>query len=356
MNKPSNGKDLTTLRAELNEHQHAEPEPPRVPRLLYSDVTPESLAFELAKSWPSGGVVSAEGGSVLGSHGMGRDSVMRNLGLLNQLWDGASFSVDRRSTESFKVRGARLTVHVQIQEPPLREFLEKSGSLARGTGFLARCLVAWPESTQGLRPFTSAPASWPALDAYNRRIASILEQPAPINEEGALTPALLSMSPEAKELWKTFYDAIEAKLGIGGELHGVRDVASKIADNAVRLAALFQQFEHGVGGAVGLECLEAAVCIAAWHLHESLRFFGELALPAEMADSIRLDGWLIQHCNKEQTDFVPRREAQRLGPVREKEKLNAALRELQEQDRVRVVEKGKGKLIKLNPALVGVLK
>jgi hypothetical protein len=31
----------------------------------------------------------------------------------------------------------------------------------------------------------------------------------------------------------------------------VRDVASKSADNAARLAALFQMFEHGMGGAVG---------------------------------------------------------------------------------------------------------
>ncbi len=29
-----------------------------------------------------------------------------------------------------------------------------SGALARGTGFLARFLVAWPESTQGHRPYS----------------------------------------------------------------------------------------------------------------------------------------------------------------------------------------------------------
>ena len=34
---------------------------------------------------------------------------MRNLAMLNQLWDGASLTIDRRTTESFTVRGARLT-------------------------------------------------------------------------------------------------------------------------------------------------------------------------------------------------------------------------------------------------------
>jgi putative DNA primase/helicase len=354
MAKPVNGKDLKTLKAELNEHQHAEPEPPRFPRLLYSDVTPESLAFELAKKWPSGGVVSAEGGSVLGSHGMGRESVMRNLGLLNQLWDGASFSIDRRSTESFKVRGARLTIHLQVQEPTLREFLSRSGALARGTGFLARFLVVWPASTQGRRPFTEAPASWPALAAYNRRIAEILEQPAPVDEEGALTPALLSLSPEAKAAWVSFHDAIEGQLASGGDLYDVRDVAAKTADNAVRLAALFQQFEHGMGGAVGLDSFAQASRIAAWHLNESFRFFSELALPVELADAARLNSWLIDYCQREGTNIVPNREAQRLGPIREKERLTTALRELEGLDRVKVAHEGRRKIIKVNPALVGV--
>ena len=35
---------------------------------------------------PSGGVISSEAGSVFGSHGMGKESVMRNLAALNQLW------------------------------------------------------------------------------------------------------------------------------------------------------------------------------------------------------------------------------------------------------------------------------
>jgi putative DNA primase/helicase len=87
---------------------------------------------------------------------------------------------------------------LQIQEATLREFFERSGTLARGTGFLARFLVAWPESTQGYRPFTEAPASWPHLAAFHRRVAAILNQTFLMNEDGALTPAVLVLTPEAK--------------------------------------------------------------------------------------------------------------------------------------------------------------
>lgn len=348
-NKPTGDKE-----AALRDLEHDKPEPPRVPRLLYADATPEALAFGLARNWPSGGVVSAEAGIVFGAHGMGKDSVMRNLALLNVLWDGGDLTIDRRTAESFTVRGARLTVALQVQEATLRTFFDRSGGLARGTGFLARFLVAWPESTQGFRPFTEAPANWPALAAFNRRIAAILEQPAPVDENGALTPPLLPLTAEAKAAWVAFHDAIESELASGGELYDVRDVASKTADNAARLAALFQVFE-GAGGAIGAEAFESASRIAAWHLNEARRFFGELALPAELADAARLDSWLLDYCRRQKTNIVPRREVQRnVTPVhlRQRSVLEDALRELNEAGRVLLVQEGRRKEIHVNPALL----
>lgn len=353
-----NNKATTEMESALRDLEYDMPEPPRIPRLLYADATPEALAYGLAKHWPSAGVVSAEAGIVFGSHGMGKDSVMRNLGLLNQLWDGKSLTIDRRSTESFSVRGARLSVALQVQEPTLREFFSRSGALARGTGFLARFLVAWPQSTQGMRQIDpdspDGPATWPYLAAFHRRIAAILDQPVPIDEDGALTPPILPLSPEAKKSWVEFHNVIESELSSGGELYDVRDVASKSADNAARLAALFHMFE-GAGGAIGLAAFESASLIAAWHLHESRRFFGELALPAELADAARLDEWLIRHFQQLQTNLVSTRDAQRLGPIRDKEKLAAALRELEELDRVKVAQEARRKIIMVNPALVGAM-
>lgn len=345
-NKPTAG-----MESALRDLGHGKPEPPRIPRLLYADTTPEALAYELAKQWPSGGVVSAEAGIVFGSHGMGKDSVMRNLGLLNQLWDGTSLTIDRRTSESFTVKGARLTVALQVQEPTLREFFTRSGALARGTGFLARFLVAWPESTQGQRPFTDPPTNWPYLAAFHRRIAAILNQPAPIDEDGALTPAMLSLTPGAKAAWVEYHDAIESELASGGELYDVRDVASKSADNAARLAALFQMFE-GAGGAIGADAFEGASRITAWHLSEARRFFGELALPAELADAARLDSWLIEYCQRERAHMVGKNHVRQHGPLRDGARLDAAIRELAELDRLRLVKDGKRRTIQVNPALL----
>jgi putative DNA primase/helicase len=180
------GKPSTAQTQQLHDLDKDEPAPPRVPRLIYGDATPEALTYALAKKWPSGGVISSEAGSVFGGHGMGSDSVMRNLAALNQLWDGAALPVERKSSESYTVRGARLTMALQVQETTIRAFFANTKGLARGTGFLARFLISWPQSTQGTRHFTEAPVSWPALATFNNRLTAILNRPAPIDDDGAL--------------------------------------------------------------------------------------------------------------------------------------------------------------------------
>lgn len=344
-------KPTADLETDLLDLGHNEPEPPRIPRLIYGDVTPEELAYKLAKFWPSGGVVSAEAGVVFGSHGMGSDSITRNLARLNVLWDGGDLPIDRRTTESFTVRGARLTMGLQVQSATLLSFFEKSGALARGTGFLARFLIAWPESTQGNRPFTEAPEHWPSLAAFNQCITKILNLPVPINEDGSLTPQMLTLTPETKAAWIAYHDAIEGELASGGELFDVRDVASKSADNAARLAALFHVFEGGLG-AISTDAFDRASRIAAWHLNESRRFFGELALPVEMADAARLDRWLIEYCKRERKNFVARRYAQRHGVIRDGARLDAAIRELESLDRIQFRKDEKQLSIWINPALM----
>jgi putative DNA primase/helicase len=347
-------KPTDKLKADLADLERRKPTPPRVPRLLLEDETPENLAWSLAKEWPSAGVVSSEAGLVFGAHGMGRDSVLRNLALLNLLWDGGTHSVGRRTSESFTVRGARLTVGLQVQEAALRSFFERTGDLARGTGFLARFLTSWPTSTQGTRIFTESPEQWPNLARFHQRVSELLAQDVPMEADGSLSPFVLTMSPEAKQGWVAFHDEIEESLAEGCELCDVRDVASKAADNAARLAALFYTFRHGPTGQIALEDLAGACRIAAWHLNESRRFFGELAMPAEMANAARLDAWLIEYCRRERTHLVPTREAQRLGPgpTRQKDRLKEALAELEEAGRVRLASEGRRKLIKVNPALL----
>lgn len=344
--------DPTDHERALIKHEENEPEPPKIPRFIYADFTPEALTYALGKNWPSGGVISSEAGAVFGSHGMGKESQLRTLAILNQLWDATKLTFDRKS-ESFVVDGARLTMSLQVQESALMEFFNKTGTLARGTGFLARFLFAHPESTQGTRFFSEPPTKTPALANFHAQITRILQTPAPINDQGGLEPAMLTLSPEAKAAWIKFHDEIEAGLCKGGELQDIRDVASKIADNAARLAALFHVVDNGIGP-IGLCHFESASRVAAWHLNEALRFFGELALPEELADAAKLNDWLIGYCTKHRVEEVSTRTMSQYAPskLRHTSKRNTALQELINLGRIVLFKNGKKQGVLINPQLL----
>ena len=348
------GRPTDELEVELHELSESEPEPPRIPRLLLGDETPESLAWNLAKGWPTAAVVSSEAGVIFGSHGMGRDSIIRNLGLLNTLWDGGQLNIGRRSTESFLMHGARLSVWLQVQGPTLRAFFERSEGLARGTGFLSRFLVACPESTMGQRQFTEAPASWPALEEFHSMIRELLNRSIPMDEEGALQPKVIVLSEEAKAEWISFHDSIEAELCDEGELCNIRDVAAKAADNVARIAGLFHIYENGPFGEIGVANIESAARIVAWHLNESRRFFSEIVTPTEVTNAEKLEKWMLSYCETEKAIEVSRSDILQYGPrpLRKKADLEAAIGELADLDRARPIKTGRKSVVLINPALL----
>ena len=175
--------------------------------------------FEEATEWPSAGIFSSEGGAVLGGHSMGKDSIARTLSLLNKLWDGAPHIVDRATAASFAVRGARLTISLQVQPHVLGDFLDRDRGMAKGSGFLARFLVAQPASLQGSRRYKE-PAAMPDLGAFNARIGEMLEDLPTIDGERGLMLPLLELDPIAKAHWVTVYDSIEGQLSERRRLRG----------------------------------------------------------------------------------------------------------------------------------------
>lgn len=345
------GKPTDNIKRDLADHAADKPEAPRVPTLFHDDVTPEQLKYELFKTWPSGGIISSEAGIVFGSHGMSSDSVTRNLATLNVLWDGGAIKTGRRTSESFVMQGARLTMALQVQAATIKAFFEKAGTLARGTGFMARFLIAWPESTQGTRFYREPPEAMPHMAMFNQRIAEILNTPVPITDDGRLEPQMLTLSPEAKAAWITFHDAIEVQLCDGGDLSDVRDVASKSADNAARVAALFHVFS-GAAGPIDADTFESAASIVAWHLSEAKRFFCGLAVSDDVMDAAKLDAWLIEHCRAEQVQTVEKSRAMQFGPLRKADPLGAALKALEDLARVRVEKIGRKTVVHINPSLL----
>lgn len=348
------GRDTTDLENKIVFLEQAKPEPPKNKRLKYVDATQEELAYRLAHCWPTAGILSAEGGSVFGGYSMGKDSMMRLMALLNSQWSGEPYRVDRRTTPSYTLRNSRLTIGIAAQPETVRAFVEATNGLARGIGWLARFLIAWPETTQGKRKFKEPPEEWPSLSRFNRRMADLLDIPLSFSEEGTLTPTLLDLDPEAKRAWIAFHDEIEAELAPGREMEETRDVASKTADNAARLAALFHVFENGPTGTIGIDSLIAGARVAAWHLYEARRFMREIAMPETASIAMRLDAWLVSWVRQHGEMEISTVDIQRYGPscLRKKATLDPALMELVDTARIRITEKGRKRIVEVNPYLI----
>ncbi|MFV9474678.1 YfjI family protein [Advenella sp. RU8] len=351
-----NGKTTDAFESNLRALELDKPEPPKVPRLIYGDFTPEELTYSLATRWPSGGVVSDEAGSVFGSHGMGADSVMRNLAAMNTLWGGGTHTVSRRTSASFSTRNARLVVSLLVQLPVLVDYMRKAGELARGSGFLARFLVAWPESTQGTRQYQEPNGNMAGLTVFTARLTQLLNMPVQFDETGhGLSFVTLELTPEAKSVWVSVYNAIESELAPLKSLADVKDVASKTGDNAARIAALFHLFETGTIGDISRENMKAACAIAMWHLSESRRLLTELQQAPEISLAAKLDAWLIEQCNEQGTNCISTGHVLQRFPSSRLRKLThllPVLQELIDVDRASLTSEGRKKLIVVNPKLL----
>lgn len=317
----------------LIQHEANKPVEPRVPSVLRMDDTPEALAAALMR-WPVAAIMSSEAGIIFGAHGMNPESVMRNMGQLNIFWDGGHLKRDRTTTKSIDVEGMRVTVGLQVQPATLETFMDKQGTLARGTGFLARFLVSHPESTQGTRYYREPKPGYPALEKFNARCKALLNMAANVDADGKLTTTYLTLTPEAKSVWIGFHDSVEEELRSSGDYEDIQDVASKAADNAARLAACLHVFcEPKDGSCIGAESMRAATAVIRWYLEEARRFACETALPQVVRDAEKLEKWIVEK-SKEGTVLVKTGSMSQIAPVREKLRRDAALDLLEEHHRI----------------------
>lgn len=334
------------LRQRLIDHALQKPAELIAPRLRYEDVNPQSLAFMLAAGHPSAALWSDEGGMVTGSHGMGKDSLLGFMAGLNRLWDGGAIHHDRKQAQSVHLEGRRLTVSLMVQPIVLRELTARGGGLTRGSGFLARYLVAAPLSTMGGRLYREAPRGMPCLSAFHQRIRELLDANLSLDEQGRLCPVLLRLSPGAFSIWREYHDEIERELKPLGDYATVCDFAAKSGENAARIAGCLHVFE-GVQGAIPHETMRRAVGLARWYLREALRVLDVLDEPQAWADARLLDAWLAVAGDS------PIRDVLRLGPgsLRDKARRNAAIDVLTELGRARIEREGRRETLVRNPAL-----
>ena len=339
----SSGNDSQYLKDLLYNLMGEEPEIPLQPMLYFEDATQEAIASNLSTGWPSASLWSDEAGIVLGSHSM-QGNPLRFVALLNRLWDGKSFSAHRRTTDNYTLEDRRLTLNLMMQPLLLQKLANQASGIGRQSGFLARCLLAHPESAMGTRFYQEPPLSREFMTDFEARITACLQQTEALTSVGCNNIPTLSLSHEAKHQWILFFNSLETGLKTQGQWVDVKDFASKSAENAARLAALFHLFD-GKEGQINVEHTEQAIEIVSWHLQEARRLLAPSPENIIHQDAKKLMKWMLTKGLQRTTP----RFIQQSSPLRQRNRRDDALEVLIEHHWVRIVNQGNQTLIEVNP-------
>ncbi|HIE5821723.1 TPA: YfjI family protein [Pseudomonas aeruginosa] len=288
-------------------------------QMLYEDTTTEAFFDGLYKYTPTAGIITSEGGGVL------KGSALNDFSKMNSLWSGDPINVSRLSRESFILEDARLTVSVMVQGDVFDKYLLKSGDQARCSGLWARFLVCRPDSTQGQRFIRVTDSDSGCGEAFFSRLDELIAENILRSKEQVWSRQVLSFDDGARERWVQIFNFIEENMADGRFWGGMKDHASKLADNIARLAALFHCFESGGGSrSISERTLDAAIFVGFWYSAEFAKIFSEAGQVE--GDAIELLKWLER---KGAGEGVPIRKNLILqyGParLRNKAKLEAVL-------------------------------
>lgn len=230
------GESTEDIEAAIRELHKSQPHKPPINKLLYENTTPSALTVSLYENLPLGYLLSDEAGALL------KGEAMRNLYLLSNLWSGGDTIVDRRTGPSFTLSDARLSMMMMVQPGIFQQFIDKRGTEAHESGFLARFLTVKPESMIGRRTTLSSQLPFEEMGKFRRRLKNRLDSAIEKATTGKSRTSL-KFSKSAQERWAEMNAQIEGEMGKHRLYFHCTGHASKLMDNISRVAALIHTFE-----------------------------------------------------------------------------------------------------------------
>lgn len=338
------GNPTDELTAKLKEQQKLKPAKPRSRRLIFQNASERSILEAMEGDGRSVALLSDEGEVILSSPLLARNAV------LNKAWDGGPVLLDRANGVSLTARDTRTTVSIMVQGEVLRDFLQRRGQSARGSGFLARFLITCPQSTRGWRFNHVGNQSWHALHALYNLINEL-------SGDATCTPCRVDVVYEfddyATHDWINYVNHIEANIQPTGALRNIPDFASKAGEITARIAAILHHFGRQQGK-MSRDTLKRAMDLMDFYINEFLRLFSpEFEVPHVHSDALVLEQYLHRVCWMNQISQIGHNDVYRCisKSLRDKSRFQAAVQLLLHQGKIKIdLGQNKRHLITLNPA------
>ena len=298
----------------LGQFMEDSPVPPLHPLVLVEEPTYEGIVKYLAIGQPSVGLFSDEGGRFFGGHAMNRDNQLKTLAGLSSLWDGKEISRLRSGDGNMLLYGRRVSLHLMVQEIILEKLM--SNKLAEFQGFLPRCLISFPASTAGSRPYVEEDlTNDPAIYHYYERLSALLDRKLPIDPypapQNELKPRRMILTTPAKKEWIIYHNAIDNDLATGKRLEPIRRFSNKAAEHVLRLAGNLAMIDQIEAEQIEAEVVERGIALVNYYLNEAMRIQGYLAIHPDLALAQKLLRW----CWSRGRDVISLQEIYQYGPI-----------------------------------------
>tara|TARA_B100001179_G_scaffold140835_1_gene101673 strand:- start:11358 stop:13502 length:2145 start_codon:yes stop_codon:yes gene_type:complete len=340
------------------------PKPPN-PVTMFDDATIEPLIDRFVDGEMYNASLSTdEAGQFFNGHTMKSDTAGSALSAITKLYSSGVAGRTRSQKNAYanprtKAYDVRMTFLLQGQRVVLEKAL--TDPLMSGQGFLARAMIACPEDLRGKRVWNDPkrrndrPHDNPYLIDYWSRCQSLLDPlPANLPNDSTGAPSRIKMQWASNEALQAFEDgmqAIENRQASGQVLEYLKAYASRMAENATRIASLMAFFDGRK--TVTTDDIKRAFMLVEYSTTERLRYLD--AMPTgEQNDSEKLSSWLVDKARNKNPHKLNRTYIANNvpNPMRKSTKLlQIELDKLESAKHIRQEMEGRSRVIFINPKL-----
>ncbi len=301
-------------------------------RMLVQDVTVDGLVVGLIERCPSQMLLVPEAATLLSSHAMSKDNLMRFLGILSSLFSGEAIS-RTRVDEHHYAEGRRLNALIMSQTIVAMEFLGSDMVMQQGLG--NRFLYDTPESQRGMRLFNEHDLdSDPEYLAYCQFIDTMVSRVMKINEvTGGVSVKVIRTSPEAKAIWIHHYNSLEMGCCEGGAFAAHAGYVTRFPEQTLRLAGILTLVEDLDADEITADAMSRAVMLADYYLQSAIHLFAKAPADNDEFQARTLLNWMREKQLELKLPAIPVRLIYKDGPrsARSVERARKLLKILEER-------------------------
>ncbi len=266
------------------------------PILYVDEATPAALRYYLRVGCGVSGYLTDEAGSLLAGHGMGTETRLQMITELAKLWDGTPIKFVRVKGGIGIIRNRRFSMMLMGQHDILNPFI--ADPICRTQGLHSRILMAYPDSTLGLRdaiPLGDEAGARRVVGEYHRWLGSLLDCPLHIIDgtTNEIRPPVMELSAEAREMLRGYGAEMQRYMLKIGRHNPLRDHGNKMPEICTRIGANLKLLDEGSPDTLGANHADVKWVLGAEHLARGIelaRFFlkekERLTEPAPMSQEL----------------------------------------------------------------------